>query len=303
MSTAARASDLGDEIVGTVARDSGRVHSLPTVSQPVRETADSHTREALDSEDTPVEINRPIWAVDLGSEMRALSTFDLWMGLSRGDLPTDVRVWRMGRECWLPAREIPELACALSERIEAEDRGELARVTLDYEAGPASGVRVAGAPGAGAPTAAEDCEALAVLDELERPAIVELDPADVMTDEPPRVAVREPRRLVRKRRVRRTLAATALGAAVLAVAAIAIGQPASPVDEHDASGLAARALTEELARAQAPALGPEESVLEGADLASPRADLELGDREEAHTISRVKRVSPGAKGQSRRRQR
>ncbi len=342
----------------------GRVHSLPTVPQSVRGSAESYTSEALDGEDTPVEINRPIWAVDLGSEMRALSTFDLWMALSRGDLSTEVLVWRIGRECWLPAREIPELACALSERIEAEDREDAARSTLDYEdRSPHSGIFECTAKPEGSSQSAP-CEALVELHKS--PQIIELDPADVVTDLPPPVAVREPRRLVRARRVRRNLAASVLGAAVLAASAIAIGQPASaPMDAaapepQAVATMATDPITTLVPRTRssgldrpggarsargtespsgntrerwperepsawsnsgpslaAPCAGagidprtdlrpavrglldPDESILEGADLAVTPIPIE---DEAPRSVARIKRVSPEKTGQHRRRQ-
>ncbi len=57
--------------------------------------------------------NKLTWCVDLGAELRAMSTLDLWIGLSRGEVPRSARVWRLGREAWTPASEVAELACAL----------------------------------------------------------------------------------------------------------------------------------------------------------------------------------------------
>ena len=284
--------------MGSFSSHSGRVHSLPTVTQHARESAESYTSEAFEGEDTPAEINRPIWAVDLGNEMRALSTFELWMALSRGDLSTEVLVWRMGRECWLPAREIPELACALTERIDAEDREEAARSTLDYEdRSPHSGVFACAAPSEN-PSQPAPCEALVELDRFEQ--IPELDPADVVTDLPPPVAMREPRRVVGARRVRRNLAASVLGAAVLAASAIAIGQPASaPTDAAVRGPDVIAAVASPVPVSTIALLDSDESILEGADLAI--APVRMED-EAPRSIARIKRVSPEKTGQQRRRQ-
>ncbi len=53
------------------------------------------------------------WCVDLGDELKAMNKFELWLALGTGDVAADARVWKVGRECWQPAHEIPDLACAL----------------------------------------------------------------------------------------------------------------------------------------------------------------------------------------------
>ncbi len=55
----------------------------------------------------------PEWCVDLGDQMRAMNKFELWLALGTGDYAPTTLVWRIGRERWQPARDIPELACAL----------------------------------------------------------------------------------------------------------------------------------------------------------------------------------------------
>lgn len=57
--------------------------------------------------------NHPEWCVDLGGELKAMNKFELWLALGTGDVAADARVWKLGRECWQPAQEIPDLACAL----------------------------------------------------------------------------------------------------------------------------------------------------------------------------------------------
>jgi hypothetical protein len=59
------------------------------------------------------EAHGPEWCVDLGDEMRAMNKFELWLALGTGDFSPTTLVWRIGRERWQPARDIPELACAL----------------------------------------------------------------------------------------------------------------------------------------------------------------------------------------------
>lgn len=55
----------------------------------------------------------PEWCVDLGEQIRAMNKFELWLALGTGDYAPTTLVWRIGRERWQPARDIPELACAL----------------------------------------------------------------------------------------------------------------------------------------------------------------------------------------------
>ena len=42
-----------------------------------------------------------------------MTTIELWTALDWGEIQAYVRVWREGMECWTPAGEVPELACAL----------------------------------------------------------------------------------------------------------------------------------------------------------------------------------------------
>jgi hypothetical protein len=238
-----------------------RRHSLPTV--PESELTPS-------PEVAPVEINKPIWAVDLGSEIRALSTFDLWMGLSRGELSTEVRVWRMGRECWCPAREVPELACALAESVATGSEEPAERVTLDYSA------RSSNPPSVPTPVTPP----VAALD----PAVLDAWMAEPLAPLAPPSAqagafgtvVREPRRLVRARKIRRHLAAVAAGAAALALAAIGLAAPAAA--PSGAKGLPTAPAT--------------------ARPVEPLVDLAAGGRVPA---PRARRVSPTHAGQQRHR--
>ncbi|NUO54485.1 MAG: hypothetical protein HOV80_37045, partial [Polyangiaceae bacterium] len=110
--------------------------SLPTVPESAK------ARAAVDEERASLPIERPrlTWAVEIEeSDVRAMSTFDLWRALSLGEVRGDVRVWRVGRECWTPAIEVPEIACALRVSlhevpIQAEE--DRPRVTVDYVSAP-----------------------------------------------------------------------------------------------------------------------------------------------------------------------
>lgn len=113
----------------------GSLPTVPETAQPPRATDD-------DRPSLPLERPRLTWAVDLGeTEVRAMSTFDLWRALSVGELEPDVRVWRVGRECWTPAVEVPELACALRvslHEVPVTPEDEAPRITVDYVTAPPS---------------------------------------------------------------------------------------------------------------------------------------------------------------------
>ena len=52
---------------------------------------------------------RYTWAVDLGDELRAMTTLGLLDALRTGELSPTVKAWRLGREAWTVASDIPEL--------------------------------------------------------------------------------------------------------------------------------------------------------------------------------------------------
>lgn len=88
-----------------------------------------------DSQPPPSVDRDPEWCVDLGDQMIALHTVELYARLATRALPFDVPVWRCGREAWTPAREVPELRYAIDEdgpevAPEVDVRGE---VDLDDE--------------------------------------------------------------------------------------------------------------------------------------------------------------------------
>jgi hypothetical protein len=121
-----------------VARTASR-HSIPTLATPEPSAAYEPEPSVELAEDASTKLT---WCVDLGAELRAMSTLDLWIGLHRGEIPKSTRVWRLGREAWTPACEVAELSCALrpvgddapviSVRDEEDDE-ECARIeTLAY---------------------------------------------------------------------------------------------------------------------------------------------------------------------------
>ena len=59
----------------------------------------------------------PEWCVDLGDELGAFTTFELWMRLARGELDRKTRVWRDNMEAWTKIEDIPELAYAFADGI------------------------------------------------------------------------------------------------------------------------------------------------------------------------------------------
>lgn len=66
--------------------------------------------------DAPLSLtSQPEWCVDLGEEMIALSAVELYARLATGSIDPGVKVWRVGRESWLPAREVPELRYAVED--------------------------------------------------------------------------------------------------------------------------------------------------------------------------------------------
>src|SRR5689334_15641266 len=83
-------------VVGTKSNVRASRGSLPTVP----ESAKARAAADEDRPSLPLERPRLTWAVEIAeSDVRAMSTFDLWRALSLGEVRGDVRVWRVGREC------------------------------------------------------------------------------------------------------------------------------------------------------------------------------------------------------------
>ena len=71
--------------------------------------------------DAPVSLStQPEWCVDLGEEMIAVSAVELYARLATGSIDPGAKVWRVGRESWLPAREVPELRYAIEDAESVE---------------------------------------------------------------------------------------------------------------------------------------------------------------------------------------
>lgn len=93
---------------------------LPSVSEIPPEGPDTVKVELVDipivdDEEAP-DPNKPPpeWCVDMGDTITAMSTFELWMALARGDVDANTRVWGMGMDNWEIVADIPELAYAIS---------------------------------------------------------------------------------------------------------------------------------------------------------------------------------------------
>lgn len=71
----------------------------------------------LDEESTESGRPMPEWCVELGQGLRAMTTFELWMALARGEIGADTTVWRDGMEGWTRIAQIPELAYALADSV------------------------------------------------------------------------------------------------------------------------------------------------------------------------------------------
>ncbi|WP_282423743.1 DUF4339 domain-containing protein [Polyangium sp. 15x6] len=73
----------------------------------------------LDLDEESTESGRPMpeWCVELGSGLRAMTTFELWMALARGEIGAETSVWRDGMEGWRRIEHIPELAYALADSV------------------------------------------------------------------------------------------------------------------------------------------------------------------------------------------
>lgn len=91
---------------------------LPRVSMVPAPDADQD-KQAFAEEEERIDVNRPPpeWCVDLGTSMLAMTTFELWMALARGDVEGKTSVWCNGMESWEMVANVPELAHALSDSL------------------------------------------------------------------------------------------------------------------------------------------------------------------------------------------
>ncbi len=139
----------------------------------------------FDELEAPSEEARRTWAVDVGDELKALSTFDLWYGLNTGEIDPESKVWRLGREAWSRACDVPELACALRLSGFSSIPGAVVeRTTLDYVARPPSFEGSRGNGGAHRAPAADE--------EPLRDTLIKRDaPLEASDPEPPRLVIED----------------------------------------------------------------------------------------------------------------
>lgn len=90
-----------------------------TIGAPTSSSEGSAHDSIFDRDSLDGEAGHPEWCVDTGEELKAMNKFELWLALGTGDVSRDVRVWKLGRERWQPAHEIPDLACALKLHADA----------------------------------------------------------------------------------------------------------------------------------------------------------------------------------------
>jgi len=72
----------------------------------------------------PAEVRRlevppppPEWCVEHRGALVAMSTFELWMALARGDVDAKTRVWGHRMDSWATVADVPELAHAVSDKF------------------------------------------------------------------------------------------------------------------------------------------------------------------------------------------
>lgn len=59
----------------------------------------------------------PEWCVDQGDSIAAMTTFELWMALARGEVDSQTRVWGHGMDNWEFVADVPELSYALADSL------------------------------------------------------------------------------------------------------------------------------------------------------------------------------------------
>lgn len=91
---------------------------LPGVSESA-EIADVATIANENAEeDLPVPVRPPPeWCVDQGGSIAAMTTFELWMALARGEIDSQTRVWGHGMDNWEFVADVPELSYALEDSL------------------------------------------------------------------------------------------------------------------------------------------------------------------------------------------
>jgi len=92
---------------------------LPQVLELAAEQADVATIANENADEELPEALRPPpeWCVDQGETIAAMTTFELWMALARGDVDAQTRVWGHGMDNWEIVADVPELAYALNDSL------------------------------------------------------------------------------------------------------------------------------------------------------------------------------------------
>jgi hypothetical protein len=109
--------DGGDELARDTDLTPSARESFPTVPYQRASVSAilSLTKQLEQADEESPESGRaqPEWCVEVGQALRALTTFELWMAIARGELGAETHVWRDGMEGWTPIANVPELAYAL----------------------------------------------------------------------------------------------------------------------------------------------------------------------------------------------
>lgn len=252
----------------------------------------------------------PAWCVDLGPRLQAMTTCDLWLGLAKGEIRPEMKVWREGMACWEPVRHVPEFALAMPDATvwPVAPGGVPARRTAASEAAAITAARAAEPPPAstaepppastaadhGMEAAAVGVVTLAPPSDFSTPAPVVVDHGEV----PPASGAR--RRL--SPRIDRRGAVSVVAGALIAITSLALAttgpapgsesrpasagaRPAAPMIEYELSTQAPAGLPaapepartvemiekKEAVTAAAPAVAPAKLVPAKAGSTRPRA--------------------------------
>lgn len=92
---------------------------LPHVAESAPERADVAFIANENAEEERLDVVRPPpeWCVDQGDSIAAMTTFELWLALARGDVDSQTRVWGHGMDNWEIVADVPELAYALEDSL------------------------------------------------------------------------------------------------------------------------------------------------------------------------------------------
>lgn len=91
---------------------------LPDVSElPTEQGEDDHLASNVEPGRFETPRPPPEWCVEQGSTIVAMTTFELWMALARGDVDSQTRVWGDGMDKWEAVADVPDLAHALTDTL------------------------------------------------------------------------------------------------------------------------------------------------------------------------------------------